>query len=106
MPIRLEKIGQLGGGIVRTGTATSGEYVTVDVTPGKTAWILVEATGAEAWDTTVKGGTDARMSWGVSEGSTMRQWAVHESPGAQLEFRVTAHNGNSKPNIKYTVVQN
>lgn len=106
MPIRLEKIGQLGGGIVRTGTATSGEYVTVDVAPGKTAWILVEATGAEAWDTTVKGGTDARMSWGVSEGSTMRQWAVHESPGAQLEFRVTAHNGNSKPNIKYTVVQN
>lgn len=89
---------------MRTGTATSGEYVTVSVTPGKTAWILVEATGAEAWDTTVKGGTDAKMAWSAHSSNTMRQWAVHESPGEQLEFRVTAHNGN--PKIKYTVVQN
>ena len=105
MAIRLEKIGQLGGGgIVRTGTATSGEYVTVDVTPGKTAWILVEATGAEAWDTTVDGGTNAQMSWSAHTGNIMRQWAVHESPRSELRFRVTAHDGN--PKIKYTVVQN
>lgn len=99
-------MGSSGGGIVRTGTATSGEYVTVSVTPGKTAWILVEATGAEAWDTTVKGGTNAQMSWGVSTASTICQWAVHESPGAQLEFRVTGHNHEGNPKIKYTVVQN